>query len=306
VSEDVHARFCEGPRGKFPRSTHLLVILQQHSKAEAESVKEKIGIFLKSHLQLTQSEDKTHITHPSDEVKFLGFNLRSRGGRTKGLRLEIPKKAREKLLKEVNQLRKIHHIDESDLILKVNEKVRGWMNYYRYASAPQKTFSEMLQKVFWQVNHYLATKHETSIPNILRKYSETVTRNGRKRKTLRKWVKGKAIDLWMFPPKTESVYTVGLGNPEMDELPQTIHEWATGRSIEKRIEALEEAMNQCQVCGSTDNLRVHHVGGLRGYRTTKSQVEAGKAKVRKVLCKECHLKAHQGSYAPRNRSQKTA
>jgi 5-methylcytosine-specific restriction endonuclease McrA len=131
-------------------------------------------------------------------------------------------------------------------------------------------------------------------------------KNGRKRNTLRKWVGGKAIDLWMFPPKTQSIYSVRWSDQEVDVIPQTIHEWVTGRSREKGIEALEEANNQCQVCGSKENLIVHHKGGLRGYRTTKDLAMAGGAKARKVLCKECHLKAHHGSYAPRNRSQKTA
>jgi RNA-directed DNA polymerase len=33
VSGDVHAQFCEGPRGKFPRSTHLLFCFHYRSDA---------------------------------------------------------------------------------------------------------------------------------------------------------------------------------------------------------------------------------------------------------------------------------
>lgn len=241
-----------------------LITLQQHSKAEAESIKEKVGRYLTTHLHVEQSEDKTLLTHPTNTVKFLGYNLKSKGGRRKGLRLEIPGEAKEKLLEEVERLCGRHHIDETDLCLKVNDAVRGWMNYDRYATAPQRTFSDLLAKVFWNTVHYLAARHATSVPNILKKYSETVTKNGRKRNTLRKMVKGKAIDLWMFPPKTEQIHRIGIGQPEMEEKTQPVHEWAKGRSIEKRMEALEEANYQCQECGATENLKVHHKGGLRG------------------------------------------
>ncbi len=284
-----------------------LIALQQHSKAEAESVKRKVGEYLKTQLHVEQSEEKTLITHPTNKVKFLGYNLKSKGGRRKGLRLEIPEEAKAELLKEVDRLCKLPHIEEADLFLKVNDSVRGWMNYYRYATAPQRTFSEVLSKVFWKVTHYLATRHTTSVPVILKTHSETVTKNGRKRKTLRKWVKGKAIDLWMFPPKTERIYEAGIGQPEMDEKTQTVHEWAKGRSIERRIGALEDANYQCQECGTPEDLEVHHVGGLRGYRGTKNLARAGQAKEHLVLCKPCHLKVgHGGSHAPRNRGNNAA
>jgi len=278
-----------------------LITLQQHSKAEAEEVKRRVGEYLKTELRLEQSEEKTLITHPAETVKFLGYNLRSRGHRRKGLRLEIPKEAVKKLLEKVGKLCDLHHIEEADLILKVNSQIRGWMNYYRFASAPQKTFNEVLSKVFWQVSHYLAAKNRPSIATILSRYSRTVTRNGRTRRTLSKKVKGKQVDLWLFPPRTERIDR-WEGRTEIDEIPQVTHEWATGRSIERRIEALEEANYQCQECGTSENLEAHHIGGLRGYRGTKNLVEAGKAKNLIVLCRDCHLKVgHGGSYAPKNR-----
>lgn len=278
-----------------------LITLQQHSKAEAEEVKRRVGEFLKTELRLEQSEEKTLITHPAETVKFLGYNLKSKGRRRKGLRLEIPKEAVKKLREKVERLCDLHHIEEMDLFLKVNSLIRGWMNYYRFATAPQRTFGDMLAKVFWQVSHYLAAKNETSIATILKRYSKTATRSGRTRTTLSKTVKGKQVDLWMFPPRTERIEQ-WEGHTEIDEIPQVIHEWATGRSIERRIEALEEANYQCQECGTSENLKAHHVGGLRGYRGTKNLIKAGRVKDLVVLCHNCHFKVgHGGSYAPKNR-----
>jgi hypothetical protein len=293
-------------RGYGRYADDYLITLQQHSKAEAEEVKRRIGEYLKTELRLEQSEEKTLITHPAEPVKFLGYTLRSTGHRRKGLRLEIPQEAVERLLGKVETLCDLHHIEETDLILKVNALVRGWMNYYKFASAPQKTFNTVLSRIFWRVSHYLAAKNETSIAAILRRYSKTVTRNGRTRTILGKTGKGQEVELWMFPPRTERIGR-WEGNPGIDEIPQVIHEWAAGRSIGRRREALAEANYRCRVCGTTENLEVHHVGGLRGYRGTKDRAEAGRTKKLRVLCQNCHLKVgHGGTYAPQNRGSNAA
>ena len=284
-----------------------LITLQQYSKAEAEELKAKIGQFLKTHLGLEQNVEKTLITHPTKKAKYLGYDLRSGGGRSKRVRLEIPKGARDDLLERTGRLCRLHHIDETDLILKVSDSVRGWMNYYRYASAPQRVFSGVISKVLWQVAHYLAAKHKTSIPKILRKYSQTVTKGGRTRMTLERKTGNKAIYLWMFPPKTESIYEIRSQTDATDTKPVLVHEWANGRSIEGRMEALQKANHQCQVCGSTDDLQVHHIGGLRGKPTTKRLAEAGKAKRKITLCRVCHVKVgHGGSFKPVNRGNDAA
>ena len=270
-------------------------------------MKEKIGEFLKTHLKLEQNEEKTLISHPTDTMKFLGYHLTSTGGRRKGLRLNIPKNAIDGLLSETERLCKLHHIPEVDLITKVNAKLRGWMNYYRYAWAPQRTFEFVIRKIFWQVSHYLAQRHRTSIPAIMQKHYRKVTKNGHTRSTLTKWMDEKPFDLWGFPPKTESIYRVGQARMEDDVKPLTVHEWATGRSKENRIEALEAADYQCSYCGTTEDVQVHHVGGLRGLQTAKQLSMAGQAKQKVTLCKSCHLEiGHHGTFAPRNRDKNVA
>jgi hypothetical protein len=283
-----------------------LILLQQHSKAEAECVKHQVEAYLRTDLHLTQRAEKTLITHPTKPVKFLGFILTSAGGRRKGLRLDIPRNAPHELLQEVRHLCQFHQMNEADLFLKVNRVVRGWMNYYRYANRPQRTFDTVLYRVFWQVCHYLARKHRTSIPVVLRRYATSVTKSGRTRKTLRKWVGGQAVDLWLTPPSTEHVLGGRLSRFTEEKKPHLLHEWATGRSREQRMAALEEAGYHCQNphCGTRDNLEAHHRGGLRGYRSTKSMAEAGAAKDRRVLCQACHLQiGHRGAFRPQSRER---
>jgi 5-methylcytosine-specific restriction endonuclease McrA len=263
------------------------------TKAEAHVIKEKVGEFMKQGLALELSEEKTLISHPTERIRFLGYQLQSRGGKWKSLKLDIPRQTQTELLTKVSRLARLHQIDEADLILQVNALVRGWMEYYKYASAPHRTFSRLLSKVWWLVSHYLARKHKTTIPQVLRKHAVTVTKNGRTRKTLRKEIHGKAIDLWMFPPPSGDIWTISTQDPRVDQQPLLTHEWAKGRSIEQRLEALIKAGYRCQVCGTTENLEVHHLGGLKGKRG-KNLVRAGHVKQRQVLCKQCHVQHGHG------------
>jgi len=81
--------------GSVRYADDYLIARQQHSKAEAERVKRKVGESLETHLHGEQSEEKTLITPPTNTVKFPGHNLTSQGGgRRKGLRLEIPEEAK--------------------------------------------------------------------------------------------------------------------------------------------------------------------------------------------------------------------
>ena len=43
------------------------------SKQDAENIKEQVKIFLKDKLNLTMSEEKTHVTHSSEKVRYLGY-----------------------------------------------------------------------------------------------------------------------------------------------------------------------------------------------------------------------------------------
>ena len=46
------------------------------SKADAEKVKQEIGQFIKSELNLELSDEKTLVTKSTDRAKFLGFDIR--------------------------------------------------------------------------------------------------------------------------------------------------------------------------------------------------------------------------------------
>lgn len=132
-------------------------------KRDAQAIKEKIRVFLKNSLKLTLSEEKTHITHSSEMIRYLGYDFRvSRSQdikRTKkGLQrlwygktqLYMPKerwiaKLHEykafKIKKDENGKevwKPLHrgalmHLDDVAIISKFNSEIRGLYNYYRLA-----------------------------------------------------------------------------------------------------------------------------------------------------------------------------
>lgn len=273
----------------------FLIILQGYPKAKALEIREEVGRFMQEELGLTLNQEKTLITHPSKKIQFLGYDLLSKGGRSKRIRLEIPKKAEDELIQKVSHICRMHHIDEADLIVATNSIVRGWMEYYKYASAPQRIYSDVLSKVFWLTAHYIARKHQTSMPKVLQNRTEKMTRKGRTRTVLTTRVGEKVFSTWCFPPQTASIYQVKT--VIADVKPLFIHRWVEGRSLEERLLALQEAENRCEECGSTENLEVHHIGGLKG-KVGKARRQAGKDKPKRVLCNYCHLHiAHGGNYA---------
>lgn len=271
----------------------FLIILQGMTKAEAGGIKEQVRRFLQEHLALELSVDKTLITHPTDPFRFLGYDLCSREGRRKTLKLDIPRAARTDLLNRVSRLTRLHHIAAVDLLTKVNALLRGWMEYYKYASAPQRTFSRVLSQTWWMVARYLARKHKTSIAQMCKRHAVILSKNGRSRTTLQIEVKGKRFALWMFPPQSGAIHRVFTQQPTVDDRPKIVHEWLRGRSIEKRVEALIEADHRCQVCGTTERLEVHHRGGLKG-KQGLDLARAGQDKQRVVLCKACHVSQGHG------------
>ena len=75
MSGDVHVRFCESPRGKFPRATRLLILCQ--SKSAAENALNQASRYLEEELLLTVNQEKTHISHSLKGIKFLGVCIHS-------------------------------------------------------------------------------------------------------------------------------------------------------------------------------------------------------------------------------------
>lgn len=170
------------------------------SKEDAKSIKEQVRLFLEETLKLTMSEEKTHITHSSKMVRYLGYDIRvSRSQdvkRTKkGLQrvwlgkvqLYVPKEKWIAKLHEYGALKikkdengkeiwkPLHRgalmpLDEVAIISKYNSEIRGLYNYYRTAinACNLGKFHSIMRGSCLKT---LAAKYNSSVMKMYKKYS---------------------------------------------------------------------------------------------------------------------------------------
>ncbi|MCU0081533.1 reverse transcriptase/maturase family protein [Extibacter muris] len=151
-------------RLQYNRYADDFLIAVTGSKEDAQEIKDKVRVFLKDSLNLTMSEEKTHITHSSEKVRYLGYDIKvSRSQDTKRIKkkglqrvwygkvqLYMPKEKWIAKLHEygVFKIKKdgdgkeiwkpLHRgylmpLDEVAIISKYNSEIRGLYNYYRLA-----------------------------------------------------------------------------------------------------------------------------------------------------------------------------
>lgn len=129
MSGDVHVRFREHPRGRFPRVTRRNIYVG--SQRAGEHLMTELTAFLEGELHLKVNHDKSAVARPW-ERKFLGYGFTMH----KQTRLKVAESSVERLKARVRELVRIGigrnivaTIDELTPVL------RGWMSYYRLTEA---------------------------------------------------------------------------------------------------------------------------------------------------------------------------
>ena len=115
------------------------------------------------------SEEKTLITHIKDGFDFLGFNIRKYGN---GMLLIKPSKKNQKKFAETTHevIYKMRSAKQTDVIGKLNPKISGWANYYRYVSS-KEVFSKLDHIIFLQLRRWsIRRHHDKSLKWIENKY----------------------------------------------------------------------------------------------------------------------------------------
>ena len=121
MSGDVHVRFCEGLRGRFPRATRLMIFCK--SRKAAERVKGSITRFLTVKLKLKVNQDKSAVSRPWLR-KFLGFTYFQMCGQSK---IRIHAKSMERFKDKVRELTSRKRGKSLwQVIQELNQFFRGW------------------------------------------------------------------------------------------------------------------------------------------------------------------------------------
>lgn len=273
------------------------------TKTEAESIKEEIRKFLQDTLKLELSQAKTLVTHARTEAAhFLGYEIHtmqadSQRGRDKRrslngkIGLRLPLRVVEEKCQAYMENGKPRHrkelTNDSDYTItaRYQAEYRGLVEYYRMAYN-----LGTLDKLEWVMEtslvKTLANKHKTTAPAIYRKYGAKTTVKGRAYKVLQVAVerpgKEPLVATWGGIPLAWSL------KAQLDDQPMRI--WGSRTELEKRVLAEE-----CEYCGSTENIEVHHIRALKDLNKRKGRelpewVKLMAARKRKtmVVCRACH------------------
>jgi len=280
------------------------------SRQEAEEIKRHIKTWLREHLKLELSEDKTLITHATDgAARFLGYEITNQQCNTKctkrkrsangRIALRVPSDViAEKCRPYQRKGEPIHRPErepDSDysIITKYQQEYRGVVEYYRLAT--NVCHLDRLRRVMEvSLLKTLAAKHKSSVAKMATRYKTQILVEGKARRcfTVEVERKGKPPLVARFGgiPLRRQRRAILDENPWMPQPSYT--------ELEDRVRA-----NNCEVCGSDYQVEVHHVRKLADLEDKSGRkVSAWKqymvARQRKtlVLCRGCHRKLHDGAF----------
>ncbi|HFI0218362.1 TPA: reverse transcriptase domain-containing protein [Streptococcus suis] len=281
------------------------------SKAEAKDIKKQIGDFLKIKLHLELSQEKTLITHATEEsAKFLGYEVKAqrvndyidnKGRRSANgvIALFVPASVIESKCRQYMKNGKaIHrnnllHDDDFSIVQTYQQEYRGLVQYYILAQN-----LSWFSKVYWYMEtsllKTLAFKHKSSINKMLAKYKTTTTStNGRTVPCLQVVV----------PREDKPPLVATWGGISLSYKKKAVIEDAPYQVYGGRTELIKRLLaNKCELCGSEENIEVHHIRKLADLNKHNGKLvpkwkEIMSARCRKTLvtCRDCHYAIHNGS-----------
>lgn len=278
------------------------------SKATALEVKQKIRDFLKDHLNLTLSEQKTLITHHTHKARFLGFEItvyhdnqylkkdtkgRSRRSRIGQIGLEVPREVQRQWIRRYSRKGKAIHrtklLNHSlhDIINAYGLELRGLYNYY----APAHNVSTRLYPIKWTMNQSLcktlAAKLKLSVRQVAKRFRYQGQTTGLGYITERPGHRPLCATFGTHSMKRQPF------NPKSDLDRLRITYYPRTQLIDRLL------ANECEICGSTTNIEVHHIRALKDVKdqsTDWAKLMAAMRRKTLVVCQPCHRKIHTGRY----------
>lgn len=280
-------------------------------KAEAEEIKRRLKCWLQENLRLNLSDEKTLITHASTvAARFLGYDIKvqrvddyidplGRRALNGGIGLYVPAEVVEtKSARYQRKGKEVHRpelLQESDftIVATYQQEYRGIVQYYLPAINVA-----WLSKLHWVMQgsllKTLAAKHQSSMKKMQKKYSATTTdpRTGKSLKCLEVRVErpGKNPLIARFG----GISLARKPHAVIDDEPYKV--WGGRTELLKRLMA-----DMCELCGSTENIEVHHIRKLadlnrpgRNAKPQWAQIMSARQRKTLVVCRSCHEAIHKG------------
>ena len=299
-------------RMKYARYADDFLVGIIGSKQDAQQIKEDIKNFLADRLALELSDEKTLVTHTERPAKFLGYEItvrksndqrrdkRGRLRRTYGKRvclnvstetvrkklfdwgvLELTNRNGKEIWKPKCKSGLIFN-DDLEILDSYNREIVGFYNYYSIANNCAHALNNFSYIMGYSMYKTFAGKYKCRTRKINKKYRKN----------------GRFIIKYMTKTGVKERYFYDGGfkrkkpiyESECDIMPRTIY--TAGRtSLVERLKARE-----CELCGATDDLVMHHVRKLKNLQGKESWERHMIARKRKTIavCRSCHKKIHDG------------
>lgn len=276
---------------------------------EAEEIKQRIRQFLKGELKLELSEDKTLITHARKGARFLGYHIVAQHANDQitrqnravngviGLRVPVDvltTKCAQYMErgKPASQTRLLHRSDYN-IVTRFGAEYRGMVQYYLLASNVH-----WLNRLHWVMQtsllKTLAHKHNSKVTKMSRKYKVKIETSEGLRTCLQARIE-------RGPGRNPLVATFG-GIPLKRQRTAKIIDRRPVRSTPTGSELIRRLRHgECELCGSADNIQVHHVRKLADLQCSQGPQQpvwavfmAKKRRKTLVVCAPCHDAIHAG------------
>jgi group II intron reverse transcriptase/maturase len=280
----------------------------------AEQVKEEIKAFLAQHLHLTLSKDKTQITHGRNgQAKFLGTLITigrggqprvarttSRAGRTYKRRSTGWETAMTAPIG--NLVQRLHtrgfctalgepttklgwmNLDPEQIVGLFSSINRGIQNYYRFVDEFHH-LSRIQYILKFSLARTLAAKYKISVGQVFARHGKDITVIVKRRNQNR----DRCVSFSQNSDWTNKRTAFTTKDRTIDLMPIT--RWMRTRS---------NLGKPCCVCGSLEQIEMHHVRHIRkmGRQKTTGFMTIMRALNRKQIptCRSCHSKIHRGDY----------
>ena len=204
------------------------------------------------------------------------------------------------------------HFTDYEIIAKYKEMLLGLYEYYHIVDNPYG-LHRIHYVLKYSAAHTLAMKHKSTISKMFTQYGPHLT------VAPPATTKGEVNDsLQLVTTKAGSIKNKGVSAPATMALPahfttsQGIKNYRKSRKAPMRsnfVDPLEVVQHrprshfmfdaECSVCGSTQNVEMHHVKHLKDLKAKKDVASVRMSSLlRKQLpvCKLCHMKIHTGRY----------
>jgi len=161
------------PAVAYCRYADDFVVIVKGTKREAEVIRDQCRDFLEGKLHLTLNMEKTHITHVNDGFVFLGHRIIRKRGPKGNMRVVsgIPKdKARAFAHSLSEALSGDYSTSKIDKVEKLNQKLKGWAQFYRHTDFTARVYRRIDHVVFWKLAYWLTRKYRCGIKSLMAKW----------------------------------------------------------------------------------------------------------------------------------------